>query len=55
MDTASAGLLVLFYGEGVPAQEAQTLSSTLEQRFPHTEIILREGGQPIYDYLLVTC
>ncbi len=55
MDTAKAGLLVLFYGEAVPAREAQMLSGALEQRFPHTEVILREGGQAIYDYILVTC
>ena len=55
LDAGSADILIVFRGLDAPQEEAQALCSALEQRFPRTEVILREGGQPIYDYILVTC
>ncbi len=55
LDAGSADILIVFRGLDAPEEEAQALCSALEQRFPRTEVILREGGQPIYDYILVTC
>ena len=55
MGTNKADLLILFRGQDVPESEAQQLSEALQQSFPRTEVILRDGGQPIYDYILVTC
>ena len=55
LGAGSADILILFRGLDAPEEEAQALCNALEQRFPRTEVILREGGQPIYDYILVTC
>ena len=55
LDAESADILILFRGQDAPEDEAQTLRNALERRFPRTEVILRDGGQPIYDYILVTC
>ncbi len=48
-------ILVIFTGASVPASEGEQLYARLEKAFPTTEVILREGGQPVYDYLLVMC
>ena len=55
LEAGSADILILFRGQDAPEEEARALCSALEQRFPRTEVILRDGGQPIYDYILVTC
>ena len=50
-----ADILILFRGADVPTEQAQALQATLESRFPLTEVILLDGGQPVYDYILVKC
>ena len=42
-------------GTPVPSAEAAQLKSTLETTYPRTEVILLDGGQPVYDYILVLC
>ena len=46
---------LLFFGEDTPAEEAQALATELGTRFPRTETMLTDGGQPVYDYLIVLC
>ena len=48
-------VLILFSGADAPEQEARSLQSQLEKQYPLTEVILHDGGQPVYDYLLVMC
>ena len=48
-------VLLLFSGADAPGQEASGLQSQLEKQYPLTEVILHDGGQPVYDYLLVMC
>ena len=55
MDASSADILILFRGKDVPAQEAEELRNSLEKSCPMTEVILMDGGQPVYDYILVLC
>ena len=50
-----ADILVLFAGEDAPADEAASLRKALEQAFPRTEVILQQGDQPVYDYILMIC
>lgn len=50
-----ADILLLISGEDVPAEERLRLKNELEKAYPLTEVILIEGGQPVYDYLLVKC
>lgn len=46
---------LLFYGEGVGEEEVASLSSSLEKEFPRTEFIMTDGGQPVFDYIIVLC
>ena len=55
LDAGKADILILFNGADVPAPEAEALRESLEKQCPRTEVILRDGGQPIYDYILVLC
>ena len=55
LDTGSHDVAVLFSGADTPATEAEAARSALEKAFPRTETILIDGGQPVYDYILVLC
>ena len=55
LDTGSHDIAVLFYGADVPAEEAEASRAAIEKAFPYTETILIDGGQPVYDYILVLC
>ena len=55
LDAASADIFVLFKGEDASSDEAGSLKSELERLFPRTEVILLDGGQPVYDYILLIC
>ena len=46
-------VLLLFYGEETPEEEARALAKRLASTLPRTEVILLEGKQPVYDYLLI--
>ena len=51
--TGEHDIAVLFFGEEVAEAEAQQAQRLLSARFPHTETILMDGGQPVYDYILI--
>lgn len=55
LNAAGADILVLFYGQDAPADEAARLKTQLEKACPMTEVILLDGGQPVYDYIIVLC
>ena len=55
LDAGRSDIFILFYGADTPAEEAETLRANFEKQFPRTEVILIDGGQPIYDYILVLC
>jgi len=55
LDAGSHDIALLFQGESVSAEEAATAQDALTREFPRTEITLIEGGQPIYDYILLLC
>jgi dihydroxyacetone kinase-like predicted kinase len=44
--------ITLFYGEDVNESEAEELKNTLEQKYPDCDIILINGGQPVYYYII---
>ena len=48
-------IAILLSGADVPAEEAAEASDTLSRAFPRTEFSLIEGGQPVYDYILLLC
>lgn len=45
-------IITLFVGSGVPAQKAEALTRQLEETYDEYEIIVYEGGQDVYDYLV---
>ena len=55
-DALGAGnfdILILLAGSGVDPQAAGALRDELEEAYPMTEIILLDGGQPIFDYIMI--
>ena len=55
LNAASCDVLLVFYGEDVPHEEAETLTAELQNQYKNVEIILRGGDQPVYDYIFVLC
>ena len=51
LDAGSHDVALIFAGEG--AGPSADLSAALSARYPRTEVILQQGGQPVYDYILV--
>jgi len=47
------GILLLVRGMDADPDEAEAIRAALEAAHPMTEVILLEGGQPIYDYLMI--
>lgn len=47
------GILLLVRGQDAGEAEAEAIRAALEQAHPLTEVILLEGGQPIYDYIMI--
>lgn len=55
LNAGSCDVLLVFYGEDVPAEEAEALTAELQNRYKNVEIILNNGDQPVYDYIFVLC
>ena len=45
-------VIIVFYGEAVSAEEADTLKQTLEEKYPLADIGFIEGKQDVYDYII---
>ncbi|WDL97407.1 DAK2 domain-containing protein [Alicyclobacillus sp. ALC3] len=50
MGVKDAELLTVFYGSGVASDELERLTNEVENEFG-IEVEVREGGQPVYDYI----
>ena len=46
-------VVLLIAGDEADADEANMLKENLQESFPSTEVILIDGKQPVYDYMLV--
>ncbi len=44
--------ITLFYGEGVTEEDTKILLEKLEEQFPHQDISIVYGGQPVYYYII---
>ncbi|MBO4363460.1 MAG: hypothetical protein J5912_03670, partial [Clostridia bacterium] len=53
MDAGSCDILILISGSSVKACDAEALSSELSKELRSTEVIHIEGGQPVFDYILI--
>ena len=47
------GLLIIFVGAAANEQEANEIAKAITAKYKYLEVVVREGGQPIYDYMLV--
>ena len=54
-EAGNADIIILLQGADAPAEEAEALQSALQQTYPLSEVILIDGGQAVYDYILVLC
>lgn len=45
-------ILTIYYGQSVSLDDADSLAERIRERFSDLEIEVREGGQPLYDYIL---
>jgi hypothetical protein len=55
LDAASRDVMLVFFGEQVPQDEAEKLVADLQSQYKNLEIMLNNGAQPVYDYILVLC
>ena len=46
-------VMLIFFGEQVPQNEAEKLVTDLQNQYKSLEIMLNNGAQPIYDYIIV--
>lgn len=52
MVTGESSLLTVYYGQDVRASEAQALQEKLADIYPHCEVEVHYGGQPLYYYIM---
>lgn len=45
-------ILSVFYGEDVTAETAEALKEELEELYPDCDIVMHNGGQPLYYYII---
>jgi DAK2 domain fusion protein YloV len=53
LDAGSYDVLLLLAGEGATAEEAQRLYDDISEKYKDVEIIMRDGGQPLHDFISV--
>lgn len=53
LDPASHGVVLIIRGKGVAEEDARVLSSYIQKTYPLTEVCEADGGQEVYDYILV--
>ena len=53
LDAASFDVILIFKGKDVPAEEAEALRVSLESRYRRSEVIMIDGGQPVFDYIFI--
>ena len=46
-------IMLLVCGASVTADEAQALYNKLQKKYRRTEIVMIDGGQPVYDYIII--
>lgn len=55
LGAASRDVMLVFFGEQVPQNEAESLVADLQTQYKNLEIMLNNGQQPVYDYIFVLC
>ena len=55
LGAASRDVMLVFFGEEVTQNEAESLVADLQTQYKNLEIMLNNGAQPVYDYIFVFC
>ncbi len=53
LDASLCDIILLIYGKTATEEEATALTEKLEEKYPDVEIITMNGGQDIYDFILI--
>lgn len=53
LGAAQRDVMLIFFGEEVPQNEAESLVADLQTQYKNLEIMLNNGAQPVYDYIIV--
>ena len=53
LEAGSCDIILLFAGEDADPAAAEALQAELQARYRRSEVILQQGGQPIYDYVII--
>ena len=53
LGASSRDVMLIFFGEQVPQNEAESLVADLQTQYKNLEIMLNHGAQPVYDYIIV--
>lgn len=53
LDIAQRDVMLIFFGENVPQNEAEQLASDLQAQYNNLELMLINGQQPVYDYIII--
>ena len=53
LGAASRDVMLVFFGKDVPEEEAECLIADLQSQYKNLEIMLNNGAQPVYDYIIV--
>ena len=53
LDAGSYDVILLLAGEGAAPEEAQRLYDEINAKYNDAEIIMRDGGQPLHDFIIV--
>ncbi|MBO4571793.1 MAG: DAK2 domain-containing protein [Bacteroidales bacterium] len=53
LDAGSCDIILLFAGADADPAAAEALQTELQARYRRSEVILQQGGQPIYDYVII--
>jgi hypothetical protein len=46
-------IMLILAGEDADAEKADAMIGELQKQYPRTEIIMMDGGQPVYDYIVI--
>ena len=53
LGAAQRDVMLVFFGEEMPQNEAESLVADLQTQYKNLEIMLNHGAQPVYDYIIV--
>lgn len=53
LDAGSSDVLLVFKGADVAQEEADALQARLQADYRNTEVVVCDGGQPVFDYIMI--